>query len=284
MIVDVHTHIGTPEHFGRSLYEGEERGGVNTSSSGAGLATTPSEHWKAMGSVDRAIVLGFKTNLLDCDVPNDYVAAYVQSHPEKLIGFMSVDPTQEGVLEELERSHCDLGLKGIKLSPIYQGFHPHDQRVLPIYAKAQELGLPILVHQASCYNREAPLKYADPIYFDDIAIRYPRLRLVFAHLGYPWIRETLHVIRKHPHLFADVSFACLRPWSFYNALAYYYEWGVLDKLLLGSDFPAVATPAATMEMLRKVNNIVDGTNLPRIPSEEIEGIIQRDSLALLGLE
>ena len=284
MIVDVHTHVGRPEHFGRRFYEGEERGGLDTSSSEAGLTTTPAEHWKAMDSVDRAIVLGFKTSLLDCDVPNDYVAAYVQSHPEKLIGFMSVDPTQEGSLEELERGHFDLGLRGIKLSPIYQGFHPHDERVLPIYARAQELGLPIMLHQASCYNREAPLKYANPLYFDDVAIRYPELRLVFAHLGYPWMAETLHVVRKHPHLFTDISFACVRPWSFYNALADYYEWDVLDKLLLGSDFPAVTTPAATIEMLREVNHVVEGTNLPRIPPAEIEGIIQRDSLALLGLE
>lgn len=284
MIVDVHTHIGRPEHFGERFYEGEERGGLDTSSGRAGLAITPAEHWSAMCCVDRAIVLGFKTSLLDCDVPNDYVAAYVRSHPEKLIGFMSVDPTQEGALEELERSYFDLGLRGIKLSPIYQGFHPQDERVLPIYAKAQKLGLPILLHQASCYNREAPLKYADPIFFDEIAIRYPELRLVFAHLGYPWIRETLHVVRKHPHLFTDISFACVRPWSFYNALVYYLEWGVLDKLLFGSDFPAVATPAATIEMLRKVNDVVEGTNLPRIPPEAIENIIHRNSLALLGLE
>ena len=69
-----------------------------------------------------------------------------------------------------------------------------------------------------------------------------------------------------------------------DALAYYEEWGLLDLILFGSDFPAAATPKDTMERLRKVNEVVAGTNLPKIPSEEIEGIIHRDSLRLLRLK
>lgn len=283
MIVDVHTHIGKAEHYGERYFEGEEKGGTKDPKKG-GVATEPSEHWKAMESVDKVIVVGFRTELLGCNVPNDYVTDYVRQHSDKLIGFMSVDATQQGVMEELERCYYDLGLKGIKLSPIYQGFHPQDERVLPIYEKAEKLGLPILLHQAACYNRQAPLKYANPIYFDDIAMKYPDLTLIFAHLGYPWIKETMHVVRKHPHLYTDISFICLHPQTFYNALAYYEEWGVLDLILFGSDFPAAATPRDTMERLRKVNEVVAGTNLPKIPSEEIEGIIHRGSLRLLRLK
>ena len=281
MIIDVHTHVGTAEHYGERYFEGEERGA--TGSKQAALTTTPAEHWEAMQEVDKAIVVGFKTELLGCDVPNDYVAEYVAQHPEKLIGFMSVDPHQPRVLDELERCYHDLGLRGIKMSPIYQGFHPLDEKVLPIYNKAEKLGLPILLHQASCYNRIAPLKYADPLLFDEVAIRYPDLTIIFAHLGYPWKHETLHVVRKHPHLFADISFACSRPWTFYNALMYYVEWQVLDKLLFGSDFPAAGTPEETMAMLRAVNDVAEGTGLPKISKDAIEGIIHRDSLRLLGL-
>lgn len=282
MIVDVHTHIGKAEHYGEGYFEGIERGGTPDTED-RGLATTPTEHWEAMQSVDRAMVLGFRTKLLDCDVPNDYVAEYVALHADRLIGFMCIDPTQSGEVEELDRCYYDLGLRGIKMSPVYQGFHPQDERALPIYEKAEQLGLPIMLHQATCYNRQAPLKFANPITFDDIAIRYPDLTLIFAHLGYPWTKETLHVVRKHPHLFTDISFTCSRPWEFYNALIHFQEWRCLDKVLFGSDFPAAATPAETMDMLRKVNEVVAGTNMPRVPLEEIECIIHRDSLRLLGL-
>ena len=282
MIVDVHTHIGTADFYGDRYREGQERGAKSAQK--AGLATTPTDHWEAMKAVDKAIVVGFRTELLDCAVPNDYVADYVGAHPEKLMGFMSVDPHDAQSLAEIERCCDDLGLRGIKMSPVYQGFHPLDEMALRIYNLAQDRRLPILLHQAACFNRIAPLRYGLPLYLDEVAIRFPTLTLLIAHLGYPWKAETLHVIRKHPHLFADISFACSRPWTFYNALTYYAEWNALDKLMFGSDFPAAGTPVESMAMLRSVNDVVEGTGLPRIPEREIEAIIQRNSLELLGLE
>ena len=61
------------------------------------------------------------------------------------------------------------------------------------------------------------------------------------------------------------------------------EWGVTDKLLFGSDFP-LWTPQEGMDKLYRLNDQLEGTKLPRIPDDVIEGIIHRDSLALLGLE
>ena len=89
--------------------------------------------------------------------------------------------------------------------------------------------------------REAPLRYAHPLLMDEIAIRFPELRVVMAHMGHPWQRETIVTIRKHPHVYADVSALFYRPWSFYEGLRLATEWGALDKLLFGSDFP-IATP------------------------------------------
>ena len=60
------------------------------------------------------------------------------------------------------------------------------------------------------------------------------------------------------------------------------EWSVLDKLLFASDYP-VTTAAETFDALRKVNHIVEGTNLPRVPEDKMEAIIYRDSLSLLEL-
>ena len=76
---------------------------------------------------------------------------------------------------------------------------------------------------------------------DEIAIRFPELRVVMAHLGHPWQRETIATIRKHPHVYADVSALFYRPWSFYEARA--CDRGALEKFF-GSDFP-IATPAET---------------------------------------
>jgi hypothetical protein len=117
---------------------------------------------------------------------------------------------------------------------------------------------------------------------DEIAIAFPELRVVMAHLGHPWQRETIVTIRKHPHVYADVSALFYRPWSFYEALRLAHEWGALDKLLFGSDFP-IATPAETAAGLRAVNAPIAGTALPPVPLDAIERLIERDPLPLLGL-
>jgi predicted TIM-barrel fold metal-dependent hydrolase len=214
---------------------------------------------------------------------NDTVAAFVSAAPTRRIGFLSVHPEVDGALDELERAHSDLGLKGIKLGPNYQVFDPLGKAALRVYELAEQRGLPILFHQGASPVREAPLRFAHPLLLDEIAIRFPELRVVMAHMGHPWQRETIVTIRKHPHVYADVSALFYRPWSFYEGLRLATEWGVLRKLLFGSDFP-VATPAETAAGLRRVNDPIEGTGLPPVPTEQIEELIERDPLALLGLE
>lgn len=137
-----------------------------------------------------AYTLAFRSTLLGFNVTNDYVAEFVDKKREKYIGFLSVDPHEPDFMEELERAYFDLGLKGIKLSPIYQGFHPTYERAMRIYSFAEEHGLPILMHQGATFPREAPLKYAHPEMLEDIAIVFPELRMIIAHLGHPWEIET----------------------------------------------------------------------------------------------
>jgi hypothetical protein len=69
----------------------------------------------------------------------------------------------------------------------------------------------------------------------------------------------------------------------YEGLVMATEWGVLHKLLFGSDYP-VTRPVDAFASLRSVNNIVAGTALPRVPEEAIEAIIHADALGALGLE
>ena len=127
-----------------------------------------------------------------------------------------------------------------------------------------------------------PLKYALPIQIDEVAIRYPRLKIIIAHLGHPWVADTVVVVRKHRTVYSDISGLLGRPWQFYNALLTVVEYGIGDKILFGSDFPFF-TPEQTRDALLKINDVVRGTELPRIPTALLQEIIDRDSLALLGL-
>ena len=101
-------------------------------------------------------------------------------------------------------------------------------------------------------------------------------------MGLPWFTDAMVMVRKHPNVYADISCGHLRPWWMYQALTAFYESGVLDKLLFGSDFP-FASQDETITGLRTVNAVVEGTALPRIPEDAIENIINRDAISLLGL-
>lgn len=214
---------------------------------------------------------------------NDATAALVKAHPEKLIGFMSVHPRDPQMLDEMDRCVGDLGLRGIKLGPNYQNFDPVGEDAFRLYARAQELRLPILFHQGTSPVRFADLDYAHPRHMDRVATRFPELRIVLAHMAHPWQTDCIAVIRKHPNVWADVSALHYRAWSYYTCLRLATEWAVLPKLLFGSDYP-VATPQETAEALPRVNDILEGTKLPPVPVDELLQVVERNSLAALGLE
>ncbi len=281
MIVDIHTHVWErPAHISEAFIEDAR---VTAGNPALEVAVDLDEHWAAMACVDRAIVLGFRARHVGVLVPNEYVAQYVGRRPGKLIGFCSVDPQDADAVDQLDYAVRDLGLRGLKVAPIYQNVHPSDPRFVALMRRAEELEVPVLIHQGTTFCRNVSLELANPVLLQPLALRFPKLRVVIAHLGHPWVAETLVLIRKHRHWYSDISALYYRPWQFYNALVLAAEYGVFDRLLFGSDYP-FTTPASTIEALGTVNDQVEGTRLPRIAPERIEAMIHRDALGLLGLD
>ncbi len=68
-----------------------------------------------------------------------------------------------------------------------------------------------------------------------------------------------------------------------ESLIYAVEWGCTEKLLLGSDFP-IANTGEAIAGLWTVNDMLEGTKLPRVPDQVIEQIVRADALGALGLE
>ena len=292
MIIDVHSH--TP------LYRGQVPSAEAPKDSVALRPDRPTpwaytweEYLEVMKPVDRTIVFNLAAEPSSSQVSEDFVkparevnnatAEFVKANAPKFIGFLSVHPRDPECIEEIDRAVSDLGLRGIKLGPNYQNFDPLSEGAFRIYRKAQELKIPVLFHQGTSPTRFADLDWAHPRHADRIATAFPDLRIVLAHMAHPWQVDCIAVIRKHPNVYADCSALFYRPWSHYNCMRLATEWSVLHKLLFASDFPA-ATPQETMDGMRKVNDIIEGTKLPPVPEDAIEKIIYRNSLELLGIE
>jgi len=212
---------------------------------------------------------------------NDRNAAIAKRWPEKIIPFGSVNPNYPDALDEFRRAVKELGLKGFKLSPIYQSFHPMAPAACRIYAQAEEWNIPLIFHTATAQADNVPLKYANPVLFDDVAYAFPRLKIVMAHMGHPWQRECIVMMRKHANVYTELSGTFYRPWDFYQSMMLAMEWAQTHKILFGTDWP-ITTARETIQGIRNVNQFARN-GLPRIPEEVLDGIIYRDSLSLLGL-
>jgi uncharacterized protein len=272
MIVDCHTQI----------WNSHAQLARDTMASAPAVQADESHHLAAVEQVDKAIVLAFKSRYLGNDIPNRFVAEYVRRYPAKLIGFAGIDPCDADCLEELRVARDELNLRGVVISPELQNFHPTDTRAMRLYERCAQRGLPVLVEQ-NHRHPTARLEYASPALLDEVAREFPQLRIVIARLGHPWVAQTVVLLGKHPNVYADVAGLLPQSWLSYTALLTAYEYGVMDKLLFGSDFPH-RSPAACIEALYTINQFTHGSNLQAIPREQLRGIVERDTLALLGID
>ena len=281
MIIDAHSHAWRyPDHFQEDFRRQaiQARAGQEVD-----LTVKYSEYQDASSEEVRTIVFGGKARLSGLWVEDQYVADYVSAHPDSLIGFLSVDPTQKDWEKELYVGHQELSLKGIKLLPMYAGFMPDDSMLDPLWSYADQHALPVLLHTGTTFVSQAPLAYTLPRNLDSVAIRYPEVKIILAHLSPPYEAECVAVIRKHPNVYADISALHYRPFQLYNSLMLVQEYGVWDKVLFGTDYP-FTTVNETLAGLRKLNRMLHGTSLPRLNESKIEEVISRKTLSILGLE
>ena len=260
MLIDVHSHFWEyPRDFTADFREQAKRAKGGTEFD----LTVRYDDYRAAASIPvRTVVFGGKARLSGVWVDDRHVAEYVATHPDTLIGFLSVDPTQPGWEKELRDGHEELGLRGIKLLPMYAGFRPDDERLEPLWRYAAKHRLPVLLHTGTTFVSQAPLECTLPRHIEAVAIRHPEVKIILAHLGHPYEGECVAVIRKHPNVYADISALHYRPFQFYHSLMLVQEYGVWDKVLFGTDYP-FTTVDATLDGLRGLNKMLDGTALPK---------------------
>jgi predicted TIM-barrel fold metal-dependent hydrolase len=194
--------------------------------------------------VDFSVVLAEVAPLTTGVVDNEFVAEFCR-RSERLIPFASINPVADpDPAKTLERLIKGLGMRGLKLLPPYQYFYPNDAKLNPLYEKAQEFEIPVNFHTGSSVFRNARLKYADPIYLDDVAVDFPDLKIVQAHGGRGfWYNLSFLLAKRHKNVYIDIS--GLPP---KNLLQYFPDLEeIADKFVFGSDWPGVPSVKRNIE-------------------------------------
>jgi predicted TIM-barrel fold metal-dependent hydrolase len=178
-------------------------------------------------------------------ISNEEVAESAAEHADVAIPFASIDPARGKMgVREARRLIKDFGVKGFKFHPIIQGFYPNDPDVYPLYEVIAQAGLPALFHTGQTGigagmrgGGGLRLKYANPIFLDDVAADFPDMPIIMAHPSVPWQDEQLSVATHKPNAYIDLS-----GWSpkyFEAKLVQYANTLLKNKVLFGSDNPVI---------------------------------------------
>jgi uncharacterized protein len=281
MITDCHSHYWEPRH----LQEGwlSQLGRIKSGEQNERVCVTPEGYRRGMGPAERSIVFGMQARAAGIMVDNDDVAAFVRRVGGGTVGFLSVDPNDEAAADEVERASQDLGLCGVKLGLPYQGISPLDPRAMRVFERCERLGLPVLVHQGAIFSSAGRMVEANPLLLDDVALKFPKLKLIIAHLGHPWVNETAVVMRRHPNVFSDVSALYRRSSMMMAGLSAAHEYGVLDKVLFGTDYPFTDVESS-IAGLSRIFEAMSGMFPAALGPAHLEELLHRPTFDLLEIQ
>ncbi len=193
--------------------------------------------------VERAVILGQDTHATrnpsfkNYTIKNDQLASIAAKSRDRLIPFAGVDPnaTAEGV-RELKRVVRKLGVRGLKIHSSANSVYPNDpKKMYPLYEVCQENGLPILFHTGTTGLGDCEVKYSKPELLDEVCERFPDLKVVMAHFGWPWSDVAVALALRHPNVFLDIS--GWRPRYLPATVLSYLNGPIQDRFLFGTDYP-----------------------------------------------
>jgi predicted TIM-barrel fold metal-dependent hydrolase len=171
---------------------------------------------------------------------NDWIARFTRAHRDRLLPVGSVNPLHELKVSVEIRRVLDLGIRMIKIHPPHQLFAPNAYRhelwqLAEIYRECEERGVPVMFHTGTSVFPKARNVFADPMPIDDVAIDFPRLKIILAHAGRPLYGETaFFLLRRHANVFVDLS--GIPPKSLPRYLPRLAD--IADKALWGTDWPS----------------------------------------------
>lgn len=196
--------------------------------------------------VERAVLINYTSEIMGFTPEvNQFVSRYCAAAPARLIPCGSVPPRAEvaaarRLLDDLLR----LGIRMLKIHPphqmVYANDYLHGREALGlIYKTAEEHGLPVMIHTGTSIFPAARNKYGDPMPVDDVAVDFPRLRILLAHGGRPlWTETAFFLLRRHANVYLDIS--GIPPRSLLTAFPRLEE--IAAKTLFGSDWPGPGVP------------------------------------------
>ena len=209
---------------------------------------------------------------------NDEVASLVRQRGKELIGFASVDPDlKQAALVELKRAKEALGLRGLKLNPALQEFDPSGPAALEVFEEAERMDWPVFVHTGLTFSNHYSIQHNQPLTYDDIARKHPKLRICLAHMGWPWVWDAVAVAIRNPNVYLDTAGTYVgTPMEHVRQLSSTFSSRLIEnvlseQLMFGSDYPRI-----------EMNKMFEAVAELPIRRETLEAVLGGNALRFLG--
>lgn len=201
MKIDAHNHIGEKK----------------------GVKYTVEEMIENMNSnlIDKAVVFSFPEQ-----INNQYVAESVNKHPDRLIGFVTINPWHTNAEEEAQKYLKEYNFKGIKLHPLRHGYAINDLELLAgVMNTCQVYKVPLLVYGGAS-------SYSIPNMFEELAENYPDVIIIISHGGQMYAtKAVISACQRHSNLYIETS--TMFPKRLNSAI----EANLTERIIYGSDMP-----------------------------------------------
>ncbi|GAB4353714.1 MAG: hypothetical protein Kow0099_37940 [Candidatus Abyssubacteria bacterium] len=307
MIIDVHYHLipMLPDEMIEHLVEDPLRAAriAGKKVSKEALVKKASERYadptgeKLIESMDEAgidftcicAVDDASNELLTCDLAqmqNRVIGEIAQRNPSRVMALAGIDPRRPNAPDMMKQCFEEFGMKGLKYHPD-SGYDPAGPESYKLLEIVQEHGGILLSHTGPLMP-PSRCKYADPMLLSDLAVDFPELKVIAAHMGQmnwrPWAALASH----QPNLYGDLAmwdaFAFGHYELFCRELRDLLDYAGASKVLFGTDNPIFGIVFPTKEWIELLKGLPE--NAPagvRFSREEVDGILGGNASSLLGL-
>ena len=212
---------------------------------------------------------------------NEQMAEFIQPYKNlHLVGKVPLKYSSNNTyLKKLKRLISEKVMRGIKIYPGYEYFYPYDKRYKKVYGLCREFDVPLMIHTGDISGKGI-LKYSTPLHVDELANKYPDLKIIICHMGNPWHIDTATVTLKNDNVYADTSGLFYKKLDdqmkkfLQKKIEEFIQWnGKGEKLIFGSDWP-ITDMRDSIKLIR---------SLPHFSNKEKKLIFEGNARKLFNL-
>ena len=211
---------------------------------------------------------------------NEMVQNWFLKYPDLFIPFYN-PPEKSNKNDEISSSIepiiKDGPYKGFKIMLSFREKKLNDEILFPTLEVANKYKLPVLFH--SGYpppgTPKNVLSYSNPIVIDEFINSFPKVKVIIAHMGYPWVDNALALAVQYTNVYLDISnLTYMMPLRLRDFLIYAKDLIGIDKILFGSD-------GFVPEMIEIAVNYFEDIDF--LSSNEIEKIMGINAQKILNI-